>query len=369
MNMTNTSIRVNRNEAVERLRAALPREEFQIVEIMEKVKGQYLATDWDDELRRKFDGLLRTVATSHVHKGQVLEGQPRESRALVVVGEAGTGKTESLGRLFRTHPALKGYGTVGSGCPLVTVSVPSPCTLKTLGMRLLKSIGYPLARDQKEHLIWNQVHNHLPLAGTLILHLDEMHNLTDLANTDEIDKIRKTLKALMASPTWPVALVISGLPDIVPELEEIDEIRRRERFIRVPLLTLPDDLGIIGDIIVGLARLGGIATADELVTAVAPRLAHAALYRLGIMIELIHEAIELALLSGGPLTPDHFATAYTDRTGVGPLMNPFVALNWATLDCSLVLVEQSPEEPVLVQDPPKRGPRRKRGGSKRKEHR
>lgn len=358
---------INYSDAVARLRDTLPQNELRTVEIMERVKGQYLATDWDDELRRKFDSLLRTVVTSHVHKGEVLGDVRREARALVVVGEAGTGKTESLNRLFRTHRSLPGYGKIGLGCPLVTVSVPSPCTLKTLGMRILSKLGYPLARDLKEHLIWAQVHDQLQLAGVLILHLDEMHNLTDGANVDEIDKIRKTLKALMASPVWPVALVISGLPEIVPELEEIDEIRRRERFIRVPLLVLPDDLEMIRDIVVGLSKVAGLKSDDEFGLAVAPRLAHAALYRLGILAELVHEAIETALPQDGMLTLDHFATAYTDRSGVSSPMNPFVASNWIDLDCSKVLVEEPANEPVLPQDPRKRTTSRKRSGRKQKE--
>ncbi len=63
------------------------------------------------------------------------------------------------------------------------------------------------------------------------------------------------------------------------------------------------------------------------------------------------------------LSIEHFATAYTDRTGCGALMNPFVAPNWADLDCSQVLVDEPPIEPVLPIDPPRRSGRgRKNGG-------
>jgi len=342
---------MNYNDAVERLRASLPANDLRIAEIMERVKGRYVDTDWDDDLRRVFNNLLRTVVTRRVHKGQAMPDR-RETRALVVVGEAGTGKTESLRHLFLTHPSLPGYDRIGSGCPLVTVTVPSPCTLKTLGMRILNALGYPLARDKKEHLVWDDVRTHLQLSGVLVLHLDEMHNLTDRANVDEIDTIRKTLKSLMASTTWPVGLVISGIPDIVPDLQKIDEIRRRGRFIRVPLLKLPADLEMIKMVIAGLADRAGIAVEAGLADAVAPRLGHAALARFGILLELVHEAIEIALQGDEPLSLESFATAYTDRTGVGQLMNPFVAPYWSEIDCSLVLMDEHAEDPVLSDAPP-----------------
>jgi hypothetical protein len=347
-------IESNYNEAVSRLRLSLSENDQRVVAVMERVKGRYLKTDWDADLLRLFTGLLRTVVTLHVIKGDPVADRRRETRALIVVGEAGTGKTESLNRLFLTHPSLSGYGRLGSGCPLVTVTVPAPCTLKTLGMNILREIGYPIARDMKEHLVWARVHDHLPHAGVLLLHLDEMHNLTDGANIGQLNNIRKALKGLMVSHEWPIGLIISGLPDLITEMQEIDEIRRRGRFVRLPLLNLPNDLEMVESVIGGLGKVAGLEIASDLAEAVAPRLAHAALYRFGIMIELLHEAMEVGLYLGESLSMEHFATAYTDRTGSGALMNPFVAPNWVELDCSLVLVEKPPVEPVLTNDPPKK---------------
>ncbi|GJE38024.1 ATP-binding protein [Methylobacterium persicinum] len=343
------------NNALNRLRASMTEKELGVVAVMEKVRGEYLPSGWDEDLRRAFDGLLRTVATRHDDQiDDEASERRRETRALVVVGEAGTGKTESLSRLFRTHPVLQGYGVLGSGCPLVTVSVPSPCTLKTLGIRLLRALGYPLARDMREHLVWNLVFEHLELSGTLVLHLDEMHNLTDGANVAEIDTIQKTLKALMVSPEWPVGLVVSGLPSIVPDLRAVEEIRRRGRFVRVPLLDIPGDLSSVAQVITHLAGIAGVTVEKDFAENTAPRLAHAGIHRFGIAVELVHEAIEIAIADGVPLDLDTFATAYFDRTGVGDLLNPFVAVSWAEIDCSLILLDEAPPEQVLPADPRKR---------------
>ncbi|GAU84692.1 transposition protein [Bosea sp. BIWAKO-01] len=213
-----------------------------------------------------------------------------------------------------------------------------------------------------DHIIWGRIQELLPVAGVLIIFFDETHNLTDNANVVQMDNIRKTFKTLMVS-SWPVGLIISGLPSLIPEMRKIDEIRRRGQFVSVPLLAMPDDNEMVGGIVSGLASVVGLSIGEEAALEIAPRLVHAALRRFGIAIELIHEAIELAMLEEKPLSIEHFATAFTDRTGCGALMNPFVAPNWAELDCSLVLTNEPPIEPILPIDPPRRGSRtRKKGG-------
>ncbi len=209
--------------------------------------------------------------------------------------------------------------------------VPAPCTLKTLGREVLRALGYPLARELAENIIWARIQELLPVAGVLVIHFDETHNLTDNANVVQMDNIRKTFKMLMVS-SWPVGLIISGLPSLIPEMRKIDEIRRRGQFVSVPLLTMPDD-NEIGRRHRQRPRRGcRLTIGAEDAGVIAPRLIHASLRRFGIAIELIHEAIELAMLEKKPLSIEHFATAFVDRTGSGALMNPFVASNWAEID-------------------------------------
>ena len=196
--------------------------------------------------------------------------------------------------------------------------------------------------------------------GVLILHLDETHNLTDHAHVDEIDKIRKTLKSLMVSPTWPVGLIVSGLPSLVPAMCEIEEVRRRGRFIKVPLLNMPEDSHIIGRLLDDLASVADIEIPDGLQDEIAPRLGHACLNRFGIAAEFVHEAIEACLQADQRrLTIDHFVEAYAGRTGCGDRMNIFLAPDWADIDPSGMLLDEMPPEPVMPEDPKPRHDRRK----------
>jgi hypothetical protein len=273
------------------------------------------------------------------------------------VGEAGTGKTASLERLFRTHPVL---AQTGEQPPLLLpVIVPAPCTLKALGREILAPSGWPLARELQEHVIWARIHDQLPIAGTLFIHLDETHNLTDNANVVQMDNIRKTLKTLMVSD-WPVGLIISGLPSLIPEMAKMDELRRRGQFVSVPLLQSPEDTPMMEGIISGLAQVVGLEVKSNTSEFVAPRLMHAALYRFGIAIELIHEAIELAVLEEKKLSFDHFATAYADRTGASASLNPFVSPRWADIDCTRVLPTEATLHASQL-DLPRRSRKSRRG--------
>ncbi|MGF7054750.1 type II secretory pathway predicted ATPase ExeA [Bosea sp. OAE752] len=334
---------------IERIRTSMPSAELALADKMALVRAEYIETDLDDRLRASIDAVLRTLISRRASE----ENRRRnETRALVVVGEAGTGKTSSLDRMFRTHPALGDYGALASECPIARVVVPAPCTMKALGVAILHALGYPLSRDLREHAIWTRVHETLQTSGKVILHLDEMHNLTDKANALELDSIRKALKTLLVSYDWPMGLVISGLPSLVPAMREIDEVRRRGRFIRIPLLSMPTDSDLVDEALNRCCKIADIRVPDGFTEYAGSRLSHAGLQRYGIVVELIHEAIEAALLHrADTLDIAHFATAYNGRTGCGDRMNPFIAPDWPDIDATAVLVDEMPVEPVLPEDP------------------
>lgn len=349
---------------IKHIRAAMSATDVALADTMALVRAEHIETDLEDRLRSAVNAVLRTLVSRRPVADDSDQPSRSEARAVVVVGEAGTGKSASLDHVFRTHPILGGYGRPGSDCPIARVVVPAPCSLKALGTAILHALDYPLARDLREHAIWTRVHETLRVSGKVILHLDEMHNLTDKANVLELDAIRKALKTLMVSREWPVGLVVSGLPSLVPALQEIDEVRRRGRFIHLPELSLPEDLDLVAVAIQRCSAVATLAVPEEFAQQIGPRLSHAGLNRYGIVIELIHGAIENCLLENKhTFDIQHFATAYADRTGCGDRMNPFIAPDWPDIDAAKVLLEEMPIEPALAGDPaPRRA--RKNGRSK-----
>ena len=294
--------------------------------IMRKLRGQYFRTGRDDRLAAGIEFLLDLSGT---------EGA--EGRALVVIGESGVGKTRTIAHTLKRHPRFYGVGASGSSSPLVSVRTPAPCTLLQLGRTLLHDLRYPLLSDRKEHIVWEKAREHLEMARVRFLHLDEIQNVSRTANTFEAHKIRDTLKSLLNSPTWPVSLILSGLPEFAKFIQADAQIRRRSRFIAFGPLTA-GDINSISGMVARLATIASLAVENDAQNTTVPRLLHAANYQMGIAIEIAHEAIEVALLRGAStLQRSDFADAYAMRTGNGAAANPFLAAAWASINASDVL--------------------------------
>lgn len=153
----------------------------------------------------------------------------------------------------------------------------------------------------------------------------------------------------MQSPRWPVWLILSGLPSITSLLsgdesagEDGDQqVWRRTRFVVFEDLDLAKDAPLIRHL---LRSFGGEKAAlsidalenDEFIA----RLLHASIYRLGIAIEFVQDAIWNALLQDSrSLGMEHFAAAFAARSGCLPADNVFNATitDWHLIDPRKVL--------------------------------
>jgi hypothetical protein len=342
--------------SIARLFQSFDQEQRRHLEIMERVKARVLWTTRDEKVASAFSAILLELAMRVDLDKPFGPGNRREARSLGVLGKTGAGKSSLLSRMFSDHEAFPGYNIPNSGCALITVNVPSPCNLKALGIMLLAQLGYPLQRELSVPLIWQQVTDRLRHLGILVLHLDEVHNVLQAANAREIVEIRKTFKTLMIDPAWPVALVVSGLPEVKGFFEKLDEeeippqgqqpdtkgeVRRRFRFVELPSLRLPKDAKMMAAAVKDLASIAGMETPADLDTTIAPRLIHAGLYELGICMELTHDAIAQALQAkASMLAIKHYADAWRSRTGSADHANPFLAVKWLKVDCSVVVAKK-----------------------------
>jgi hypothetical protein len=354
-------------DPLERIRALQSPETRELLALMERVKSRYLRTGRDKDLAGLFQELLDELTLRADPNLPAGPGNRREGGVLVVTGESGAGKTTALKRLVSRHPAFPGYGVPRSGCAAVYVRVPSRCGYKALGRVTLRALGYPLASDPPAHIVWEKVYERIEELGKLVLHFDEMHNVTQTADADDIVDTRNMVKTMAVSPTWPVLLIISGLSEVVGLTQPITEIRRRCRYIDFASLSLPGDIAMMEVMAKNLSEVARLTLISTETEALLPRLIHAGLYQFGIAIELIQEAIGGALKSGAAsLTRMHFGDAFARRTGIVASGNPFLAPDWANTDCTLVLNIPADEDPNPEDETPaERKARKKIGKSKR----
>ncbi|MEH3119791.1 MAG: TniB family NTP-binding protein [Methylorubrum populi] len=331
---------------------------------MERVRSRILRTpDRDDETSAAFRKLYADLVTRIDPTRPLGPGNRSETRALVLVGRTGAGKSSMLSRIISDHPAFPGFGIPGSGCRAVSVQTPSPCNPKALGLEILRVLGFPMAAERPVPAVWGRVRDRLEFLGKVVLHLDEIHNVLETANKRELTQIRTLLKAFMISPNWPVVLVLSGLPEVIPFFAGLNEpeedgrtnadtkgeVRRRAVFVNLRSLRERHDPSMIAAAVTDMAEVAGMGVPDDIGTKLAPRLIHAALYELGTTMQIAHEAIGLAFHSRPRATVlgmKHFKLAYRARTGCLDTANPFVVVNWRKVDCTRVLAKEAESTPV-----------------------
>lgn len=180
------SIDIATDDPLERIRALQSPETQRRLALMERVKSRYLRTNRDKDLAMVFQDLLDDLTLRADPKLPAGPGNRREGGALVVVGESGAGKTASLKRLIGRHPAFPGFGVPRSGCAAVYIRVPSRSTFKSLGRVTLAALGLQLENDPPAHMVWEKVYRRLEELGKLVLHFDEMQNVTQTADEDDI---------------------------------------------------------------------------------------------------------------------------------------------------------------------------------------
>ncbi|MEM5582571.1 ATP-binding protein [Roseibium sp. AS2] len=277
-------------------------------------------------------------------------GRLNEGRAVVVVGESGTGKTRSLERAF----ADLGMTDRNDKTFVLSVWAPSPCNLKQLGVEILETMGYKLQRDLRENVVWRLVREQLALRKIRFLHIDELQHLTQLNNPAEALKVSDTLKGLMQNADWPVWLILSGMPKLAHFIESDFQLRRRSTFVRLDLLTAcKADLKEIRNVLHNCSRKAKLSLDDLPLREIASRLLHGTEGRLGYLIEVVQEALSLTLQEGrkNPLLGD-FERAYEVKTGCHPKQNVFAdSIEWQAVDVRNTLF---PENKIDEEPKPKK---------------
>jgi hypothetical protein len=323
--------------------------------VVENLRGRYVRTDSDDILRKAFDALFRKDEAEAVIPEPALFGIEQEARGIIVTGETGAGKSTLLRRLLSQHPAFPGFGVEGAECRILSLRVPSPATLKSQGLAILKATDWPTRANRPEWAIWNDVHHRLTALGITALHLDEAQNVGLNRSKEAVKQICANWTSLLQPPN-PIVLILSGVGELLDLARTDGQTFRRFRKIHLGPISAAADGDRMGDIVSGYAKLAKISPPPSDGDLVA-RLIHAARSQFGVAIEIAIDAIEQALSARSTqLSISHFAAAYALREGCEIKDNVFLAPNWAS-----IRVEASPEE-----DEDKPNGSRRGSGSRRK---
>jgi hypothetical protein len=218
----------------------------------------------------------------------------RETRGVAIVGAPGSGKTALVSHIISKHPDLHFDGGLGATRGL-QITVPSPATLKSVGLEILKELGYRQVSERRERwAIWEMVKHRLSYLGIKVLWIDEAHDIYNAGSVREKEDLLKTLKSLMQGPQ-AIVLVLCGTEPVAELLSSDQQVARRFSQIRLPPISFASDGDGLMNLIKSYADRVGLTV--EIDSDLILCLLHAARLQFGMAIEIAIGAIETALRS------------------------------------------------------------------------
>jgi hypothetical protein len=325
----------NNNDPAAYLREQLSAADRQLVAKIEATKTEYMTSDRDEEIAQQ---LKRLTINAMLRRDPTLPyaaNNRAPGKGLAIIAPSGAGKSRLMDEAFRDNPAFPNYGVAGAWCPLVSIAAPSPSTLGQIGTRILEVLGYDLERGLSESAAWFRVRQQLRINNILFLAIDDLNNALHVFSAEEIQKIRDTIKDLTSNPEWPVQVIVSGIPELMPLFVKDRQLKRRFRFMHLDKLSPKDHANFLKESVdhyVGQAKLKLDIKAEQHLV---PRLLHAGQYEMGMTLEILAEAVETSLgRNGKDLTMLDFINAYASRNLMPDEQNPFFASAWHAINTS-----------------------------------
>ncbi|SNT76812.1 TniB family NTP-binding protein [Paracoccus seriniphilus] len=292
-----------------------------------ELRANYIETARDKILQEHFELLLQHDAKGQPMAKPVTFTSTGETHGIVLVEGPGGGKTSLVHHFLKTHPALQSEEPGHK--PWIGVRVPSPATLKSLGLEILRATGYPeVSSKRKEWDIWRLVRFRMQQLGTAVLWIDEAHDLFRAGKA--IEDILKMLKSVMQGE-GAVIVILTGIDSLWNIASYDDQVKRRYSKVTLPTISASTHEKMLRGIMEKFCKDAGLV--PDAGSDIIHRLVYASRSRFGRCIENIIAAIETALRKGdGQLTAQHFAHSWAMQEGVMPGKNVFLSPRWAQID-------------------------------------
>lgn len=296
----------------------------EVSHIVADLESRFIAHDAYRELEDQIDDIF------HRRKAHIAAGRMPAERGIVVIGNAGAGKTVCTKRALEEHPEIS-YGAPWNEA--LTVRLETGATIKGVGVDTLDAFGYESRSVRNAHSIWQQVMRQAQAHKTLFLHFDEAQHILRSKSKHDLDQVMLVWKSCLEYANWPVSLILSGTCELLDLINRDDQLKRRFEPVHFAPMTFAaqgHEVGGMLDAYLALVKPGRGETLNA--TTFVMRLLHAARHEFGLTARLIVEAIKMALLEGGPAVEQtHFAAAYRKQKGCVDAVNPFIVDNFRSI--------------------------------------
>lgn len=276
----------------DRRRDALDAENQRIFDIMSRVRSAYFQTKNDDELLVKLRRIERGIAD---------EAKP--GHALTILGESGAGKSTVVMKALKGLTTLQDYddGYGNTMRPILYVTAPSSGNMVDLAAEILERLGYENSVMSRGASVYHKVQRSLRNYDTKLVVIDEFQHVLEAPKIKGASYVTNTLKNMLQDSSWPVHVVLVGLPEIdtMIERDPAEQLERRTDPFKIADPSFEEDGAYFEWIVSELVeKRAGLRISKDHPNEFIERLMHGARSRFGLIIDLITWAIEDALESG-----------------------------------------------------------------------
>lgn len=301
-----------------------------------RMRQHYVRTKIYDLLKDRLEQVIRNAQAC-------LAGGGLKQRALVILGESGTGKSTTLAYLLERIPEFQAHidETGRLVDPILRIQAPGTCTTKSFAIALLVALGIPARERAPEFELYALLKEQLKSQGKLFLYVDEMQHVVRGASSKSIAKIQDVLKNLMQIEGWPLHVIFVGTPALSAFLEGDRQLANRCRVVYLPPLNPQTDGEFVDQTIKHVVEdVAGLKIGWEDKHALPKRLIAASLKCTGTLIQYVQEACFRAMEAGSDeVKMKHFAAAYQANTGCIKEDNIFSVLNWEGIKPENAIIE------------------------------
>ncbi|SFQ23523.1 TniB family NTP-binding protein [Tranquillimonas alkanivorans] len=298
--------------------------------LTQKLRSMHVPNERDAEVAKQILRLLERDAEGRPRPVACRFTAERETRGIAMIEPAGGGKTTAVRRVLQSIPALS--ENPETGLPrYLELQVPSPATLKSVGLTILSALGLPAkSPNAREWEIWEAVRHRLALLGIVVLWLDEAQDLLMAKSISDTENSLRMIKSLMQGP-HAVIPILSGTQRLASMTALDPQVSRRfSKIVPADLQHGTDDENLLGMIDAYCDKAGVEAVLSPDLPA---RLITASRRRFGRAVEIVVNAIECALWDEAKvLTTDHFAEAWAVQEGCETDQNVFSAQDFLSIE-------------------------------------
>ncbi|WP_165504940.1 ATP-binding protein [Rhizobium leguminosarum] len=325
-----------RREAAERrMLATMSADDIRVSERMREIRARNCSTPRDEHLKAHIAAMKRSLRTGE-----------KKRKILFVTGESNSGKSRLVESVLAADPGFHWYDDEeGRAQPLLKDDAASPCTQRNFAIRFMKRLGLPVRDNLMKTVAWPQMVNAICAHRVMFMVIDEAQRTMKINDEQELQEFTENLITLVDNPDWPIRVILIGVDPLDTLRKRDTQMFNRSKRIKLRPISAAKASRVVtwlNEIIVEHAEftMAGLKLED-----LAMRLIHSCVGNAGSIIELIRDAVEIALWEKRTeVRPLDFAQAYYNRTECLPHDNVFVEQHWEVLPSGLAKLADNTED-------------------------